>query len=159
MTIRDWNKWPAQEPPSDFTSRTVDLLLQAESNAESNVRPLRRRRRLWVGVFALAAAFAAGTSWAMMHGGAFRTDQLEVVAEPPATPSASFVVPNPLRVRVESTVEAVPEPGPAPKNTVAQPVPSTPPPPVSASASAPPKVIVVPRCNCEPGAYLCSCFN
>jgi hypothetical protein len=162
MTVRDWNQWPAQEPPSDFTSRTVDLLLQGDTKSESNVRPLRRRRRLWVGVFALAAAFAAGTSWAMIHQGVFRAEQPAVAPEPPAASSAvpaPVAAPSSVRRFVELPVEVEPEPPPAPKRTTAQPIPSAPPPPVSASASAPPKVIVVPRCDCEPGATMCSCYN
>jgi len=161
MTVRDWNQWPAQELPPDFASRTADVLLQLDANVvepEAKVVPL-RRRRLWVGVLALAAALAAGTSWAMIHQGVFRTPELAVVSEPLPSASTAIATKPTVPASVHQFIEAEPEPA-QPVRVVVSPPPAAPPPASApASASAPPKVIVVPRCNCEPGAYMCSCVN
>ncbi len=151
MTSRPWKDWPAQAPSEGFAARTVDALLVQEAK----VVPLRRRRR-WVVVLACAAALAGGTSWAMMR---YQGPEMEpaadsqpVVASPPVLPLETPTV----RLVVTKDDRVPPPPPPAPVISA---------PRASASSSsvaptsAPPKVIMVPRCNCEPGTQICACVH
>ena len=157
MTSRPWKSWPAQSPSPDFASRAVGVLLEQQTK----VVPLRRRRRRWAALLACAAALAVGTSWAMVrYAGPKRPEPAAVVA---LTASSESVQPP----RKTSTARFVALP-PASEPSV-QPPPPAPPAPVIAASSAPassasapptrPKVIVVPRCNCEPGTQICACVH
>lgn len=149
MRTPPWKDWPAQAPSEGFASRTVDALLREDKK----VVPLRRRRR-WFVVLGCAAALAGGTSWAMMRYMKEPQTAVMDVPEPESVPSAETPTVRFVATRADKIPSAPVAPPPAP--VVRLPAAAS----ATASASAPPpKILVVPRCNCEPGTQICACVH
>lgn len=151
----DWNRWPAQEPPSDFADRAVAAMLRAE-------RPARRAGGRWLVPLAVAAILVGSASWAMIgvqRSAASRpvpsakamVSDLIPELPPPRPPHAAPAEDPPAEPAATPSAPA----SPAPLAQPAPPEPAREPDPPSTVGSA----VVVPRCICEHGTLICSCVE
>ena len=158
MAMRNWDSWPAQEPPAEFADRAVTAMLRAQ---RAGIRG--RLNRRWVVGLSLAAVLAAAGAWGMVR--AVRPSAPRLPSAVPEAPSASAEASTPAPPRVVLAPAADSAPKPAPSATAA-PAPVRPKPSASASAmppapsaSAPVKKIIVPRCECAPKDGICTCVQ
>jgi hypothetical protein len=141
MTSNRWKSWPAQEPSSIFTERTVAALLR-----ERRRRPLLPGRR-WALAGAMAAVLVGGAAWGL-GGFSLRARPLPA-PPPPATieppPAPPVVHAHPVDVAPPASSPAVP----APRRKVEAP-------PQSSAHGG--RKVVLPRCFCSPYEAICDCY-
>jgi translation initiation factor IF-3 len=154
MTFEPWTQWPAQEPPPAFTDRMVGRLLAAPAPMRA---PMRARRR-WIAALAVAAALVATTAWAVI-----RYARSPVAPRPAPLPQPALAVDSsPPSVLPAGPTEParLAEPHPeAASAPAAQPRPPAPAPSAVPAVSASTRRVVVPRCECGPGSFICTCVE
>jgi hypothetical protein len=135
--------WPAQNPPTDFASRTVAAALCDRADNRRGARP---RRRL--GVLAIATILVAGGAWASVA--------LPKAFRPPA--SAPSVFPDTGQVKVVPTLPVTS----MAREPAAEPPHKTPAAPTAAPrryrespAPASRRRVRIPTCNCVQA--ICDC--